>query len=276
MSLPCTVHVLCSTWYREVNLIKSFVTYVHKINRQKEYYLSLAWIRTSRYQSIVDGRMKIKQHIRCGKYFGRIHRWIITLSCNEGSMRLRPECPWRARRWRIVPEISVQYWYLLFTPPPAAKHNFQRSSDQYCTCGSWFRRQFLILQNWTAPSFSRCTVWECRRRLIDYFLRNLVRRDREESPGSMSIHFLSLIGMMLGKSTSSLLCRFAFAFDLAAKTFTIYRDVCSSGRSAGTSVLLWFESITNSFDPWEILTQDWELPSLRDQILTSIPCLPYR
>ena len=81
---------------------------------------------------------------------------------------------------------------------------------------------------------------------------------------------------MLGKSTGSLLCGFAFAFDLAAKSFTISCDACSSGRSSGTSVLLWFESITNLFDPWEILTQDWELSSLRDQILTSIPCLPYR
>ena len=52
---------------------------------------------------------------------------------------------------------------------------------------------------------------------IDYFLRNLVRREREESAGSISIHFLSFIGMMLGKSTGSLLCGFAFAFDLAAK-----------------------------------------------------------
>ena len=41
-------------------------------------------------------------------------------------------------------------------------------------------------------------------------------------------------------------------------------------RSAGTSVLLYFESITNLFDPWEILTQDWELSWLRDQILISI------
>ena len=72
---------------------------------------------------------------------------------------------------------------------------------------------------------------------IDYFLRNLVRRE-EDSPGSMSIHFLSFIGMMLSKSTGSLLCGFAFAFDLAAKTFTISCDACSSGRSAVTSVLL--------------------------------------
>ena len=48
---------------------------------------------------------------------------------------------------------------------------------------------------------------------------------------------------MLSKSTS-LLCRFAFFFCLAAKTFTIDCDACSSGRSAGTSVLLLFESVT--------------------------------
>ena len=41
-------------------------------------------------------------------------RWIITVSCNIGSMRLRPECPWRSRSWKNVPEISVQHWYLLF------------------------------------------------------------------------------------------------------------------------------------------------------------------
>ena len=35
----------------------------------------------------------------------------------KGSMRLRPECPGRARRYSIVPEISIQYWFLLFTPP---------------------------------------------------------------------------------------------------------------------------------------------------------------
>ena len=39
------------------------------------------------------------------------------------------------------------------------------------------------------------------------------------------------------------------AFDLAAKTFKIGCDACSSGRSAGTSVLLLFESNTNLFDP---------------------------
>ena len=72
--------------------------------------------------------------------------------------------------------------------------------------------------------------------------------EKEDSAGSMSIHFLSFIGMVLGNSTGSLFCGFAFAFDLAAKTLALDFDVCSSGRSAGTSVLL-FESTTNLFDP---------------------------
>ena len=81
---------------------------------------------------------------------------------------------------------------------------------------------------------------------MDYFLRNLVRRERRIS--WFNIHFLSFIGMMLGESTGSLLCGFAFAFDRHAKCF-IFSDACSSGRSAGTSVLLLFDSITNLFDP---------------------------
>ena len=66
---------------------------------------------------------------------------------------------------------------------------------------------------------------------------------------------------------------FSFAVDLTAKSCTIDCDACSSGRPAGISVLLWFESITNWCDPWEILTQEWELSCLRDQNLISIPCL---
>ena len=45
--------------------------FVSGINRQKEYCLSLARILTSRYQSIVDDRMKIKRTSNIGK-FGRI------------------------------------------------------------------------------------------------------------------------------------------------------------------------------------------------------------
>ena len=42
-------------------------------------------------------------------------------------------------------------------------------------------------------------------------------------------------------------CEFAFVFDLTAKCFTLDCDVCSSGRSAGTSVLSLFESFIHVF-----------------------------
>ena len=79
--------------------------------------------------------------------------------------------------------------------------------------------------------------------------RNLVCRERRFSWFNISIHFLSFIGMMIGKSTGSLLCGFAFAFDRAAKSFIFSRDACSSGRSVELSVSLLFESIANLCDP---------------------------
>ena len=183
--------------------------------------------------------------------------------------------------------MSVQCWYLLFAPPPAAKHAFQRSSDQQGTCGNWFQKQFFILQNWTVPSSSRCAVWECRRRLITFF--EISNAKKEDAPGSTSIQILSFIGRMFGKS-NSLLCGFAFAFDLAAKTLTIGCDACSSGGHARTSVLLQFESwiclIHEKFWPkienylsWETRfwlqfhvcrTDNWSLFPMRVQFL----CFP--
>ena len=35
-----------------------------------------------------------------------------------------------AAKYTIAPEESVQYWNLHFSPPPAAKHAFHRPSDQ--------------------------------------------------------------------------------------------------------------------------------------------------
>ena len=61
MPLTCTVHVPCSTWYREVNMFRIFVIFVSWINRQEEHCLSSAQIMTSRNQSIVDNRMKIER-----------------------------------------------------------------------------------------------------------------------------------------------------------------------------------------------------------------------
>ena len=60
MSLPCFVHVLCMTWYTQVDRIRILVTFVHRINRQKEYCLSFARTLTSRNESRTDDRMQIE------------------------------------------------------------------------------------------------------------------------------------------------------------------------------------------------------------------------
>ena len=73
MFLPSTMQVLCTTWFMEVNLFRILMLFVSGINQKKEHCLSLAWILTSKYQSIVDERMKIKKHIQSGKYVGRVH-----------------------------------------------------------------------------------------------------------------------------------------------------------------------------------------------------------
>ena len=57
------------------------MTFVHKVNKQEEYCLSLARILTSKYQSRVDDRMKIERTSNMvnmpeyGKYAGK--------SCSE-------------------------------------------------------------------------------------------------------------------------------------------------------------------------------------------------
>ena len=58
--LPCTMHVSRSTWYREVNMFRIFMVFVSWINKQEEHCLSSAQILTSKYQSIVDNRVKIE------------------------------------------------------------------------------------------------------------------------------------------------------------------------------------------------------------------------
>ena len=59
MSLPCILQVSRSTWYRVVDILWIFVTCISWINKQEECCLSSAQILTSKYQSIVNNRVKI-------------------------------------------------------------------------------------------------------------------------------------------------------------------------------------------------------------------------
>ena len=80
MSLPCIVQILCMTRYIQVDRIRILVTFVQRINKQKEYCLSVVQILTSKYQSRIDDRMQIDCTIRHGVCTGR--------SCSE-----LPHCP---------------------------------------------------------------------------------------------------------------------------------------------------------------------------------------
>ena len=119
MFLPCFVHVLRKTRCVHVDRFRILVFLIQWIHRQKEYCLSFAQILTSWYRSWIDDGMLIDCTSNVIMYVKQ-SSGIKTLSCNEGLMRLRPEWPWRAWRYKIAPENSVKYWYLFLFPPPLA------------------------------------------------------------------------------------------------------------------------------------------------------------
>ena len=99
---------------------------------------------------------------------------INTLSNKVGSMRLRPEWPWRARKKRISLEESGQHWYLFLFPPPLAMMLFHFSSDQCWERTKWFWRSSFSLQNSIAPSSSIASGMILKSSEIKNFLSWLV------------------------------------------------------------------------------------------------------
>ena len=97
MFLPLFLIVPSKTWCFQVNVIRTFVFFVHRTQRRKEYRQSFAQILSSRYQSWICDGMSIDCTSDVTMYAKKLFG-INTLSCNEGSMGLRPEWPWRARR----------------------------------------------------------------------------------------------------------------------------------------------------------------------------------
>ena len=94
-------------------------------------------------------------------------------------------------------------------------------------------------------------------------------------PGSTSVQILFSTRTVLGKEQAkSLPSGFALAFDRHAKPFASSFDAYSSSWTSGISCSLLFKFITNLFDPWEILTQEWVLSLLKDIILISTPYSP--
>ena len=121
-----------------------------------------------------------------------------TLSCNEGSTRVPPECPWIARKYRKCLEelgFKKQCWNLFFGPPPfprkLSKH--QLAIAKYHQTLPWTflpSRQILQLHHLLDELYHHVvTIWSW----FWHFKTTLA-----EFPGSTSVHFLSPYGIDTG------------------------------------------------------------------------------
>ena len=169
----------------------------------------------------------------------------MTLSCKVGSMRLRPEWPWRARRYKIAPGEVVQYWYLFFVfllLLPCFSSTFRQTNDDS-----------------TRNVFEDCH-WFSRIQSLHHFL---VVHFHDEEDESIFRHFM--IGdwifswfnigptsfpqyVLVEEPAVSRLCGFALAFDRLAKSpafnLNAYSSNCTSEVSCSLSSLL-FKFVTN-------------------------------
>ena len=132
-SCPVIMHVSRSTWYREVNIFRIFMIFVSWIKGQEEYCLSPARILISKYQSIVDNRVNIEctSNVVDVMEYSTLKQYIV-LQCriSEIMSRMSLKSTEVNNCSRIIRAVLISS----FGPPPAAKQDFQRSSDQCCTC----------------------------------------------------------------------------------------------------------------------------------------------
>ena len=131
------------------------------------------------------------------------------------------------------------------------------------------RRSSFSLQNSIAPSSSRGKrPW--RRRVVSRFDTGYAWSDW--APGSLSIHILSRIRkVLLDEQEEVGLLGFALAFDRLAKAntsvFNANTSVFVSEVSCSlSSYSLSIKSVTNLFNPWEILTTSESCLCLKIQV----------
>ena len=74
---------------------------------------------------------------------------------------------------------------------------------QWRICGNWFWRFSFILQKWTAPSSSRCTCWEWRRRWITFFEISYAERECFRNSCSVFIGVSWLVSLFTSLSELS-------------------------------------------------------------------------
>ena len=141
---------------------------------------------------------------------------IIRLSCKVGSMRLRLEWPWKARRYKIALDESAQYWYFscFLLLLPCFSSTYRQTNDDNTRnvsedCLLFSRIQSLHHFLWV----------DFHHEENESISSTLHKSEIEHFPGSTSVQVLSPIGIVLGdKLASSRLCGFALAFDRHAKS----------------------------------------------------------
>ena len=257
------------TRHTQVNHVRILVTLVHKIKKQEEYCLSLAWTLTSRNKSRTDDRIERTSNMVNKLEESTLNHYIVL------QWRINKIASWMSLK-------SSETNHCSWSNSAVLESSFISSSCcQACfpsTVRPMNRLWELVLKIFFhSPEINRsiffsmhCCEW--RRRNVTFFDTSL--SEKEYFPGSMSIQFLLPMGTIFGKEpASSLLCGFPFAFE-HAKSFAFSFNAYSSCWSYAISVSLLFKFITNLFDPWEILTQEWVLSLSKDQILISTPYLP--
>ena len=123
-----------------------------------------------------------------------------TLSCNAGSTRLPPECPWIARKYRKCLEELGFKWHRnhFFGPPPFARQDIQSSNDHCEVPSNFALNSSIISTNRSAPSSFWGTDWSCRSNRIMTF--DNVKQSWRNLSGLMSIPFLSRTRKEMGDS----------------------------------------------------------------------------
>ena len=196
-------------------------------------------------------------------------------------MGLLPEWPWRARRYRIsCPDESVQilkFFSCCLRLLPFCSSTFQQTNVEIAQNRS---EDNLIISRIQSLHLSR-GKWPWRRRVLSCF-GHWVSEIRDWGPGSIQVHILSQIGTVLVDEQAEVRLRgFALAFDRLAKASTFFFNAKSSNcisevSCSLSSYSLSIKSVTNLFNPWEILTHEWEVSLFTDSILIPTPYLPCR
>ena len=138
MSLPCFMHVSCMARFIQVDRIRILMILIPR-DPQAERVLSVCCSNIVFPVSILNLWRSLNwphiQHVKCTRrnclestYCPEVnYQWCCVLNDLE---ELRD-------KQTIAPESSVQYWNLLFTPPPAAKHAVHRSSNKQRGSENW-------------------------------------------------------------------------------------------------------------------------------------------